>query len=277
MLSVVQVCDALMALYKIMLQDHLHIAGIQYVPAWEKIAANLETLSGKISLCTDADIIVLPEMFSTGFTMNTDLAEPPYGPTWMWMKDQAAHSGKAICGSFIVREGAHCYNRFHFVRPDGQTEVYDKKHLFALAGEEKYYSPGSGRLVVEYLGWKIACLVCYDLRFPVYSRRTDDFDYDILLFVASWPDRRVYAWRSLLTARAIENQAYVFAVNRCGNDGQGVAHSGYSVALDYAGKPLAEALPFTEYILKSTFSHEMLQKFRTALPFWNERDNFRFI
>lgn len=216
-------------------------------------------------------------MFSTGFTMNTDLAEPPYGYTWEWMKEQATRRRKSICGSFIVRDGEHCYNRFHFVKPDGQTEIYDKKHLFALAGEEKYYAPGSHRLVVDYLGWKIACLVCYDLRFPVYSRRSDDFDYDILLFVASWPDRRIYAWRSLLVARAIENQSYVFAVNRCGYDGQGIAHSGYSVALDYSGKPLAEASPFTEYLLETAFSRESLQKFRTALPFWNERDIFRFL
>ncbi|KAA3632908.1 MAG: amidohydrolase, partial [Bacteroidetes bacterium] len=203
-------------------QDHL---------AWEQKQQNLKHFSKVLSpLKGETDLIVLPEMFTTGFSMNAEkLAETMEGPTVQWLKKQAADLSAAIMGSCIIRDMGKFYNRLLFVTPEGKTFYYDKRHLFSFAGEHEYYTGGTHRILIPYKGWKIMPQICYDLRFPVWSRNTDD--YDLLIYVANFPDKRRFAWQQLLTARAIENQVYTIGVNRIGLDENGIEYSGDSVCL----------------------------------------------
>jgi len=252
----------------------MKIAAIQTSLHWEDRDANLAMLSQKISSAKEANLIVLPEMFATGFSMNTAIAEDAHdGPSVLWMKRQAQEKNAAVCGSLMVKDGNDFYNRMYFVTPE-QTFTYDKRHLFSLANEQDFYRQGGSQLVVEYSGWKIAPLVCYDLRFPVWSRRSETFDYDALVYVANWPERRSLAWRSLLVARAIENQAYVVGMNRVGRDGNDVIHSGDSAVVDPMGRYIAQARPFGEEIIVTELSKELLESTRKELPFYNDRDGF---
>lgn len=253
----------------------LRVSLIQSNLAWEDKPANLTHFESILQPLKGAtDLIVLPEMFTTGFSMNApDLAEEMEGETVQWLKRQTATLSAAIMGSCIIRQGNHFYNRLLFCYPDGSFLHYDKRHLFSLAGEGDHYEPGQNRLLVEYQGWKIMPLICYDLRFPVWSRNTED--YDLLVYVASWPDKRRQHWIKLLAARAIENQAYCLGVNRIGQDGNGFDYAGDSMLCDFSGHPLFEA--GSEACINTTnLSMDAQQDFRARLSFLQDRDLFNF-
>lgn len=252
----------------------MKIALIQFDTVWEAVKKNLQTVEHKINeLDNDVDLAVLPEMFTTGFTMNpTKIAEDVNGVTLKTIQRLAIRCNIAIVGSWVTKENDMFYNRLYFVFPDGSYKTYDKRHLFTLAGEDKIYQPGVEKLIVHYKGWKICPLVCYDLRFPVYSRIVNH-NFDLLLYVASWPDRRIFAWDSLLKARAIENMSYVVAVNRVGEDVNNVFYSGHSQVVNYMGEYLQE--PFVKDEEKTVLlDKEMLIKARAKFAFLNDADAF---
>ncbi|EJF11524.1 amidohydrolase [Pontibacter sp. BAB1700] len=214
----------------------LRVTIIQTSLHWQDAAANRSMFSEKLALVApDTDLVVLPEMFTTGFSMDASgLAEETEGPTLEWMKEEAAKHEAVLTGSVIVREGEQYFNRLYWVRPDGTYEHYNKRHLFRMAKEHHTYTPGQEKLLVELRGWKICPLVCYDLRFPVWSRNVGS-EYDLLLYVANWPKPRANAWSILLQARAIENLSYVVGVNRVGTDGNGHPYSGDSAIIHPKG------------------------------------------
>ncbi len=253
------------------------ITGIQPTLYWEDPKANYALFEQQLSQIHDTDVVVLPEMFTTGFSMNTEIAKQPGYDPLEWMKMQAASGGFALAGSYMIEENGHFFNRLSFVTPSGEAVSYNKKHLFTLAGEQRHYTAGNEQVLVRYKGWKLGLMICYDLRFPIWCRRTNTFDYDVLIFVANWPDRRSHAWRSLLLARAIENQAYVIGVNRVGTDGNGIIHSGDSAMIDPMGKYINTASPFKEEMIQASFSYSALQEVRHRLPFFNDRDEFDII
>jgi len=251
---------------------------IQTALHWEDIAANLSMLEEKInSITTPTHIVVLPEMFSTGFSMRPEaLAETMDGDTIQWMKRLAAQKRVILTGSVIIEEGGQYYNRLVWMQPNGQYGYYDKRHLFAYAGEDQHYTPGNQRLVASVNGWRILLTVCYDLRFPVWARQQyneEGFEYDVMLCVANWPERRNHAWKTLLQARAIENQCYAVGVNRIGEDGNNIYHSGDSLVADPLGEVLyhkaREADCFT-----ITLDKKHLETVREKLPFWKDADTF---
>ncbi|WP_421875070.1 amidohydrolase [Marinoscillum sp.] len=256
----------------------LKIALIQSDLHWENIDANLAMFEEKIwTIRESVDLIVLPEMFTTGFSMNPqNLAEVHNTKTFKWMQQQAAQTKAVIMGSMIVKEGTSYYNRFYAVYPDGTFKKYDKKHRFGLAGEDKDYTAGEERVILEVNGWKIFPLVCYDLRFPVWarSRKQPDslYEYDLLIYVANWPEPRVNAWDTLLAARAIENTAYCVGVNRVGEDGVGANYVGHSAVYDYKGN--AMAFSEKEEILTATITKDDLVSFRERFPFQADADEF---
>lgn len=253
----------------------MRLSIIQSSLVWENPDANRRQFATKIApLRGQTDLVVLPEMFTSGFSMNTEaLAEEMTGPTVTWLREQAALLNSAVTGSFICRDGGACYNRLVWAYPDGRVASYDKRHLFGLAGETAYYTAGHTRLTVEWLGWRICPLVCYDLRFPVWSRNKATVDYDLLLYVANWPARRAHHWRGLLTARAIENQAYVAGVNIVGTDGAGLEYSGDSAVIDYAGLQLVQ-ISGQEGIFTAKLSMDALEQYRQQLPFLGDADVF---
>ena len=261
--------------------DQLNISLIQSDLFWEDKKANLEMFSQKISSIKGADIIVLPEMFTTGFTNNTvPLAEEMEGETHLWMKHMARDKNAAICGSIIVKDDNKCFNRFLWVQADGATFFYDKKHLFAMAGEDDFFTGGNKNQIIDYKGWKINLLVCYDLRFPVWSRRIDgddNNDYDLLIYVASWPIARVHAWSTLLKARAIENMSYCVGLNRIGFDGKGFEYPGASVILNCLGEELQASHQAKEEIINHSIEYKHLTKVREKLPFHRDQDPFKLL
>jgi predicted amidohydrolase len=244
---------------------------------WHDPAANRDAL-GK--LLADAlagpgltDLIILPEMFTTGFSMDTTQAEPADGPTLAWLRKQAALYDAVVAGSVMLTEGGHYYNRLLWVRPDGSHSSYNKRHLFRMTGEHEVFTAGTERLVEEWRSWRIRPLVCYDLRFPVWSSNSAHEPYDLLLYVASWPHARINAWKLLLQARAIENMAYVAGVNRIGLDDKEVEYSGFSMLLDPRGDYLAQAgsLPT---ILTRRLMRNPLRELREQLPVLLDADEF---
>ena len=248
---------------------------------WHDAAANRAALAEQLATALDrpglTDLIVLPEMFTTGFSMAAaDQAEPADGPTLAWLREQAAHYDAVVTGSVMVTENGHYYNRLLWVRPDGSHSHYDKRHLFRMAGEHEVYTAGTAPLVEEWRGWRIRPLVCYDLRFPVWSRNTAAAPYDILLYVANWPHARTHAWQTLLQARAIENLAYVVGVNRIGTDGLGQAHSGHSVLLDMRGEYLAQAGSLPTVLTRRLLRHP-LQEVRAQLSALSDADEFELV
>jgi predicted amidohydrolase len=264
----------------------LKVTLIQTSLHWENVEANLRQFESIISpLENSTDLIILPEMFSTGFSMKTEeLAEEMTGNAVEWMRRMAKEVNAVITGSLMIRDGGKFYNRLVWMRPDGTFEHYDKRHLFGLGDEHKYYSAGNKRLIVSLKKWNVCPLVCYDLRFPVWCRNrrqtSDDRrqqvnsqQYDVLIFVANWPERRSFAWKHLLQARAIENQSYVIGVNRIGNDGQGIYHSGDSAVID----PMGEVV-FTQadtfFARTLTLSKERLEFVRSKMPFLEDGDGF---
>lgn len=220
----------------------MRISMVQTTLDWRDPPANRARLAGLLApLAGTTDVVLLPETFPTGFDMEgAESAEPMGGASCQWLADQARALDAAVVGSVFIRDGAGVYNRLLWAMPDGLITHYDKRHLFRMAGEHRRFAAGSVPLAVDWRGARFCPLVCYDLRFPVWSRRRATLDYDVLVYVANWPAPRHYAWQQLLRARAIENQAFVLGVNRVGPDGNGVAYSGGSAAIDALGEPLVE-------------------------------------
>ncbi len=267
----------------------LTITTIQTILHWEDKAANLQMLEQKIrQLQQKTEVVILPEMFSTGFSMKPELlAETMEGESVAWMKKIAAQQRIILTGSLIIQEEGHYYNRLIWMLPNGQYGYYDKRHLFAYAGEDEHYTPGHKRLIASVKGWRINLLVCYDLRFPVWARqatpltppppgedgRGPETEYDLMIYVANWPERRNHAWKTLLQARAIENQSYVVGVNRVGKDGNDIYHSGDSMIIDPMGEVMYTKA-HDEDIHTVTLHKEKLEEIRHKLPFLEDADNF---
>ena len=247
---------------------------------WENKAANLAMFEEKIMAISErTEIVVLPEMFSTGFSMQPKkLSEPMSGETVNWMKRIAATKKIILTGSLIIEEDGQYFNRLLWVLPDGHLGYYDKRHRFAFAGEDHEYTAGHKRLIAQVKGWKINLQVCYDLRFPVWARQHsgETPEYDVLLYVANWPERRNHAWKTLLTARAIENQCYVVGVNRMGDDGNGIHHSGDSMVIDPLGVTLYHKEE-AEDVYTIILQKDALQTVREKFPFWKDADHFKII
>ena len=254
----------------------MKIALIQSDIIWEDAVKNLQNFTAKINtIASDVDLIVLPEMFTTGFSMHPkEIAEKMEGNSVSWLKNIAKSRNTAITGSLVVKENENFYNRLLFVFPSGEIQHYDKRHLFSLAGEDELYSAGAKKLIIEYKSWKICPLICYDLRFPVFSRNTEE--YDLLLYVANWPTARITAWDALLKARAIENMCYTIGVNRVGEDGNDHPYSGHSQAIDFLGNTISESSE-KETILIAELDKQQLLETRKKLGFLNDRDDFKII
>jgi omega-amidase len=254
----------------------LRITTIQTDLIWQNKAANLEKIGNILRgpLRGTTDVVVLPEMFTTGFSMSPEtLAEPMSGATMAFLKEHSHALDAAIMGSFICEEDSKFYNRLVWMQPDGQFWTYDKRHLFSLANEQNHYTAGMQRLQIEWRGWKICPMICYDLRFPVWSRNVGPDFYDVLIYVANWPERRRQPWQSLLVARAIENQAFVVGVNRVGADGNGVLHSGDTTIVDFSGEKLFQRT-YTEGSETTTISKADLINFRQKFTFLADQDAF---
>jgi omega-amidase len=259
--------------------EDLNITLVQTTLHWADVEANIEMLTQKIAgISNQTDLVILPETFSTGFSMNArqHAEEVSDSKAIKWMKTAAQQKNCVITGSLLLREGERFFNRLIWMRPDGSYEYYNKRHLFSYAHEDENYTPGEERLVVELKGWKIRPLICYDLRFPVWSRNLDENgepEYDALLYVANWPERRIYAWKHLLIARAIENQAYVIGLNRTGNDGNDIYYSGDSMVIDALGQPLYHKMQ-DEDVFTLELNYDALQKVRETFQFLKDGDAF---
>jgi omega-amidase len=256
--------------------DNLKITVFQGYLFWENTDKNLQNISLRLSggIREKTDLIILPEMFSTGFTMDAErLAEPMDGKTTKWMHQIAQQYDCAVTGSIIIKEKDKYYNRLIWMRPNGTYDYYDKRHLFALGKEHNTYTPGTKKLFVELKGWKICPVICYDLRFPVWLRNIADNPYDLLIVVANWPERRAMHWRTLLPARAVENQTYVIGVNRVGHDGNEVYHSGDSTCIDPNGNVVYYKRDEDDVYTFSIIADEV-KKARRALPFLKDSDEF---
>ena len=246
----------------------MRISIVQTRLHWENPEANRKMLSEKLGpLSGLTDLVILPEMFTTGFSMQAAaLAETMDGPTIHWLREQAHALNAAVTGSFICAESGQYYNRLIWMCPDGQYKKYDKKHLFALAGEDQHYTSGEDQLIAEWKGWRVRPLICYDLRFPVWSRNTAMEGYDLLIYVANWPNRRAHHWQTLLTARAIENQCYTVGVNIFGQDGKELEYNGDSCITDYAGHTITR-ISGQEGVFTAVLSLPALRAYREQLPF----------
>lgn len=251
----------------------MKIALLNTTLIWENPAENRINFEEKINGISETiDLIVLPEMFTSGFTMNPKrVAETMQGETVFWLKQVAKIKNCAITGSLVITENENYYNRLLFVFPDGKIEFYDKRHLFTLAGEDKVYTSGKEKLIVTYKGFKICPLICYDLRFPVFARNVEN--YDLLLYVANWPKPRVNAWDILLKARAVENMSYVIGVNRIGNDNNNLDYVGHSQAIDFLGNYLVEPQE-KEGVFIVEINKEKQDETRSKLAFLNDKDEF---
>ena len=259
------------------MNEHLRVTLIQPDLAWEDPEANRRVIARHFrGLAGHTDLIVLPEMFATGFTMNSAaVAEDMHGPSVDWMREEAAALSCVITGSLVIRDGEGArYNRLLWVRPDGEVTHYDKRHLFRLVGEHENYRAGNRRLDCVLKGWRIRPFVCYDLRFPVWSRSRGDCD--LIIYVANWPSRRHNAWSTLLRARAIENQCYVVGVNRTGRDGAGATYLGGSVAIDFLGKPISGEGD-GDRVEAAVLDLPSLQSFRASFPAHLDADEFELI
>jgi predicted amidohydrolase len=251
----------------------MEIALIQSDLVWENPKENRTNLEAKINqIKTDIDLIILPEMFSTGFTMNASkVAETMQGETVVWMQNMARNKNCAVAGSLIISENKDYYNRFLFVFPSGEIHFYNKRHLFTLSGEDKVYTAGSKKQIIEYLGWKICLQVCYDLRFPVFARNVEN--YDLLLYVANWPKVRINAWDILLKARAVENLSYTIGVNRIGNDANNHEYNGHSQVIDFLGNSVLEPQENEGVFIVELDKNIMLET-RKKLDFLSDKDVF---
>ncbi len=266
--------------------QNLSVTLIQTDLFWENPTANLANLEEKMAqISLPTDLIILPEMFNTGFTMNVkSVAEPMNFTTFKWMKQQAKRTQAVITGSFILKEAEQFYNRLIWMRPDGSFETYDKRHLFRMGGEHHNFAGGSARLIVELKGWRICPLICYDLRFPVWSRNTfskienqkSKIHYDLLIYVANWPAVRSQVWDVLLQARAIENQSYCIGVNRVGKDGMGLDYTGNSAVIDFKGNQIFYQKE-VEVIQNQILNKKELEDFRAKFPAYLDADDFEIL
>jgi len=264
-----------------LIQSNLH---------WENRSENLRMFSEKIdAIKEETDLIILPEMFTTGFSMNCKaLADSMSGETINWMKEKATQTKCVITGSFICEENGKYYNRLVWMQPDGNYQTYDKRHLFRMAEEDKYYVGGNEKIIVELNGWKICPLICYDLRFPVWSRNRmevmskelgvgghlNSHDYDLLIYIANWPERRAHPWKTLLLARAIENQCYVVGLNRVGDDGNQIHYSGDSAVINAKGEVMSKTNANVENTETIELNFSGLYEFRTQFPVFLDADDF---
>ena len=257
------------------MKNVLKIVGIQAALVWENPEKNIAFFEKKINtLEAGFDLIVLPEMFTTGFTMHPErVAEKMNGFAVSWMQKIAKEKQAAICGSLVISAADKFYNRFIFVHPTGEIETYDKRHSFTLAGEDKVYTSGTEKIIIEYKGWRICPLICYDLRFPVWARNTEN--YDLLIYVANWPIARIKAWDTLLKARAIENMSYVIGVNRTGKDGNNYEYSGNSVLIDCLGKELSSLKENEVGIITANFVKSEQDRIHKKLGFLADKDPFK--
>jgi omega-amidase len=258
--------------------EDLRITWVQTDLKWEDPAANLEHFRILLKEVQETDLILLPEMFNTGFSINpARCAEPPGGPSATFLRQTAIEKKCAVAGTLITETGGEHFNRLHFYFPDGSLETYDKRHLFRLSEEFRIFRGGDRRKIILYKGWKILPLVCYDLRFPVWSKNrfmNGEYEYDFLFYLSNWPDNRSHVWRSLLLARAIENQAYVAGVNRIGDDGFGTWHSGGSLAADAKGRIIAEACDPQQSVQTVTLDRQELTLFRDSFTVGMDWDQF---
>lgn len=258
--------------------QNLRVSLVQTKQYWEDIPANLDYLSQKMEAITATDLILLPEMFQTGFSMNVTLfaEKPENSPSLNWLKQESAKHNAAIYTSMIVEVAGKYYNRGFFVKPDGSFVQYDKRKLFRMGHEDDYFTPGNKPVVVEWKGWKINLQICYDLRFPELSRNfikaDGEANYDICLYVASWPERRAHHWKTLLPARAIENQSFLCGINRVGTDGKELVYSGDSMAYNALGESLVELVSYEEIIHQIEFSKADLDQIRKSLNFLRDVD-----
>ncbi len=257
----------------------MNVSIIQAALYWENREKNLEHLEQLLnSVNTNTQLIVLPEMFTTGFTMKPEIyAEQEPGPGLQWLQKMAAEKNVVIAGSISVQENKNYYNRLYWVKPDGSFLTYDKRHLFRMAKEDEHYTGGKNKLIVDLNDWRICPLICYDLRFPVFSRNrfiNGRWEYDVLIYVANWPAARAYPWKQLLIARAIENQCYVVGVNRIGDDGNGVAHSGDSCVINPRGEIISTTKPNEESLESIFLDKTALEDFRKAFPVGLDADGF---
>ncbi len=252
----------------------LKIALIQADLVWQNAKQNRINFSEKINNITEkVDVIVLPEMFTTGFSMQPQkIAEYMVGDTVKWMQQIASEKNTAICGSIIISENKNFYNRFIFMHPEGKIEYYNKRHLFTLAGEHNVYTSGEEKLIIEYKGWKICPLVCYDLRFPVWARNVEE--YDVLLYVANWPKPRISAWDTLLKGRSIENMCYTIGVNRVGSDANNLEYSGHSGVYNCLGEEVVKAKPNKEETIIAVLEKNHITETRNTLNFLSDKDVF---
>jgi omega-amidase len=252
----------------------MKISLVQYDIIWENRTENLKNLETLLSpLSGKTDIVILPEMFTTGFSMDpARLCEQPGGETFLWMTRMAGKGNFGICGSYIIREENLFFNRFVFVSPEKEVHIYDKRHLFSMSDEDKHFSPGKSRLVFTFRGFRISPYICYDLRFPVWSRNRNDFD--LMIYCANWPESRSGVWKTLLMARAIENQSYVAGANRIGTDGNGTVYTGDTVIIDPRGNIIAAAENNTECSVTADLSINELSAFRKRFPVLADADDF---
>lgn len=251
----------------------LKIAILQTEIAWENSPQSLEIYDKAFSkLSEPVDIVVLPEMFNTGFTMNAAaVAQSMDGDAVSWLKQKSTESNASICGSLIIKENENFYNRFIWAERGEVKTYYDKRHLFRMADEHHTFSPGTRRPEINFKSWRIMPRVCYDLRFPVWSRSNK---FDLQIYVANWPEVRVSAWDKLLRARAIENQCYVIGVNRIGSDGKGISYNGHSIVIDPKGEALTEENNENPGWITATLSLELLEDFRSKFPVFMDSDRF---
>ena len=256
---------------------NLRVTVVQTELTWHDAQANRARFERLMRpLAGQTDLIVLPEMFTTGFTMATEeVAEPVDGPSTQWLRKMAAEVNATLTGSIVTKDGGRYFNRLIWMRPEGTFASYDKRHLFRMAREHEHYAAGQERSIVAIGGWKICPLVCYDLRFPVWSRNRlgTHAGYDVLIYVANWPDRRRYAWQTLLRARAIENLSYCIGVNRVGKDAQGLDYAGDSAVIDFLGQPLAEKSG-AEFVATVSLDRAALDAFRAKFPAHLDADGF---
>ncbi|MFG1488333.1 amidohydrolase [Oceanospirillum sp. HFRX-1_2] len=255
-------------------QNELRVTLVQSELFWHEAEKNRAMFADKLSpLAGKTDLVVLPEMFTTGFSMEPEaIAEPADQVTLSWMLHQAASLSAVVCGSVAVKDDGGCYNRFYWVQPDGQWQAYDKHHLFRMAGEHEHYQAGQSRDVIHYKGWRIFPQICYDLRFPVWSRNHNE--YDLAIYVANWPEVREHPWQILLQARAIENLCYVAGVNRVGTDGNGHRYSGRSALIDFKGHSLGDHDSGEAFVETYTVSLSDLKGFRESFPAFEDADRF---
>lgn len=251
----------------------MKIALVQMPLIWEDVSGNTEYFKERLyEIENDTDLVILPEMFTSGFTMHPERVFLTMDSSFITVLMQVCIAKKfALTGSMVIKEANKFYNRLFFIKPSGEFFTYDKRHLFSLAGEEKVYHSGKERKIIEYKGWFICPLVCYDLRFPAFSRNTDAV-YDLLIYVANWPDQRIYAWDTLLKARAIENMSYTIGVNRCGTDENNNVYSGHSQVVDYMGQPVISPVK-GEQIIYSVLEKETQDEVRQKFGFLRDADS----